>query len=68
MRGIHLDLLGLTVDTSGICLDVWAKRGKGNLLCSLTELLDKPGERVGQIRKLTRRIRDAVIGLREMSL
>lgn len=71
-NGVHLDLLGLTVDTSGICLDVWAKRGEGNLLgnllCSLTEILDKPGQRVGQVRKVTRRLRDAIIDLRELSL
>lgn len=69
---ITLTLLGLTVETSDICLDVRAKRGQGNLLgnllCGLTELLDQPGDRVGQIRKLTRRIRDAIIDLRELSL
>lgn len=44
--GINLELLGLVVDTSPICLDVFAQRGSGNLLgnllCSLTELLDGP--------------------------
>lgn len=71
-EGVHLALLGLTVDTSGICLDVWARRGDGNLLgnllCSLSELLDKPGAALGRIRNLTDRIRDAVIDLREMNL
>jgi hypothetical protein len=71
-EGVHLALLGLTVDTSGICLDVWARRGDGNLLgnllCSLSELLDKPGASLGRIRNLTNRIRDAVIDQREMSL
>ncbi|HEV7281658.1 MAG TPA: hypothetical protein VGN57_15760 [Pirellulaceae bacterium] len=71
-NGVQLNLLGLTVETSGICLDVWAKRGQGNLLgnllCGLTELLDQPGNRVGQIRKLTRRIQSAVMDQRELSL
>ncbi len=43
---IDLDLLGLVVTTSDICLDVYAQRGQGNLLgnllCSVVELLDKP--------------------------
>jgi hypothetical protein len=42
--GLTLDLLGLVVDTSGICLDVYAERGGGNLLgnllCTVTNLLD----------------------------
>jgi hypothetical protein len=45
-NGITLELLGLVVDTSGICLDVHAERGSGNLLgnllCGLTGLLDGP--------------------------
>jgi hypothetical protein len=44
--GLTLELLGLVVDTSGICLDVHAERGSGNLLgnllCSLLHLLDRP--------------------------
>jgi len=44
---IHLDLLGLVVDTSPICLDITAKPGPGNLLGNLlgglTRLLDAPG-------------------------
>jgi hypothetical protein len=43
-NGITLDLLGLLVETSPICLDVYAERGSGNLLgnllCGLTGLLD----------------------------
>ena len=43
--GVHLDLLGLQVDTSGICLDVHAERGSGNLLgnllCNVAKLLDR---------------------------
>jgi hypothetical protein len=40
---IHLDLLGLVVDTSAICVDVTAQRGQGllgDLLCGVAGLLD----------------------------
>ena len=41
---IHLDLLGLKVDTSNICLDIDAHPGPGNLLgnllCDISHLLD----------------------------
>jgi hypothetical protein len=41
---IHLDLLGLTVDTSKICLSIDAEPGPGNLLgnllCDVSHLLD----------------------------
>lgn len=44
--GLTLDLLGLVLDTSGICLDVYAEEGSGNLLgnllCNLSHLLDRP--------------------------
>lgn len=43
-EGVHLDLLGLVVDTSPICLDVYAEKGPGNLLgnllCNVVKLLD----------------------------
>jgi len=35
LDAIHLDLLGLTVDTSNICLDIDAHSGNGNLLGNL---------------------------------
>jgi len=42
--GVHLDVLGLKVDTSAVCLDVSAQRGPGNLLgnlvCGVAGLLD----------------------------
>jgi hypothetical protein len=42
---IHLNLLGLTVDTSDICLDVTAQPGSGNLLgnllANIAHLLDQ---------------------------
>ncbi len=42
--GLSLEVLGLLVDTSGICLDVYAERGDGNLLgnllCAVTNLLN----------------------------
>jgi len=58
---IHLDLLGLVVDTSEICLDVTAQRGPGNLLgnllCGLTHALDNNELDLGQvIGRLIRRI------------
>jgi len=44
---IHLDVLGLVVDTSAICVDVTAVEGPGNLLgnllCSLSDLLTNRG-------------------------
>lgn len=52
-NGVHVDLLGLHVDTSGICLNVTAQRGPGNLLgnllCDVVHLLDNPGDPVGAI-------------------
>jgi hypothetical protein len=58
--GIHIDLLGLMVDTSGICLDVYAERGSGNLLgnllCSITNLLNNRGNNAGGQRALIRNI------------
>lgn len=45
-EGINLTLLGLNVQTSGICLDIDAERGPGNLLgnllCTVTNLLNSP--------------------------
>jgi hypothetical protein len=44
--GLSLNVLGLLVETSPICLDVHAERGGGNLLgnllCNLVGLLDTP--------------------------
>jgi len=40
---IHLNLLGLTVDTSAICVDITAHQGEGllgDLLCGVSHLLD----------------------------
>jgi hypothetical protein len=61
--GVHLDLLGLAIDTSGICLDVYAERGQGNLLgnllCSLTGLLDRGGNtNIKRLLSLVGDIRD----------
>jgi hypothetical protein len=45
--GLHIDLLGLNIDTSGICLNITAESGEGNLLgnllCGITGLLDDGG-------------------------
>ena len=46
IQDIHLNLLGLHVDTSDICLDVTAHEGEGllgDLLCGLTSGLDLNG-------------------------
>ena len=47
LNPIHLNLLGLRVDTSQIVVDISAEPGPGNLLgnllCSVTGLLDSPG-------------------------
>jgi len=49
---INLDLLGLNVDTSKICLDITAHEGSGNLLgnllCDVSHLLDG-GTSIGDI-------------------
>lgn len=59
-EGITLDVLGLVVDTSGICLDVYAVEGPGNLLgnllCSLTDLLNNGGNTALAQRVLVRNI------------
>jgi hypothetical protein len=59
--GLTLELLGLLVDTSPICLDIHAEEGSGNLLgnllCQVSHLLDRPanGNAVqAQIRKISR--------------
>lgn len=45
LGAIHLDLLGLVVDTSDICLDITAVPGDllGDLLCAVAGLLDDGG-------------------------
>jgi hypothetical protein len=51
LQEIELNVLGLVVETSDICLDVYAVRGGGNLLgnllCGVTHLLDNPGNPLG---------------------
>jgi hypothetical protein len=46
LNAVELNLLGLKVETSDICLQVYAERGQGNLLgsllCGLVGLLDNP--------------------------
>jgi len=50
---LHLNLLGLVVDTSAICLNISSESGPGNLLgnllCSLTGLLDNGANLGSQI-------------------
>jgi hypothetical protein len=60
---IHLDLLGLNVDTSEICLRVTAEPGQGhllgNLLCGLSDLLNGGGD-LGRIARALNRIAGAI--------
>src|SRR5690606_15418877 len=75
---IHLDLLGLNVDTSEICLDITGDAGPGNLLgnliCDITGALDGPislqdllrnstGEVLGQVRGLIDELGNLLSGL-----
>lgn len=59
-QGIHLSLLGLNVDTSAICLTVDAQPGPGNLLgnllCSLSDLLNNRGNNAKAEQVLVRNI------------
>jgi len=62
---IHLDLLGLKVDTSAICLDVFAQKGGGilgDLLCNVDNLLSR-NNRGNAVNALTHNILDAISGL-----
>jgi hypothetical protein len=65
-EGVHLDLLGLVVDTSPICLDVYAERGPGNLLgnllCNVVGLLDR-GNGGNAVQALLRRVGRILAGL-----
>jgi hypothetical protein len=44
-EGLHVDLLGLNIDTSGICLNISGQEGQllGDLLCGISGLLDDGG-------------------------
>jgi len=58
LGAIHLDLLGLNVDTSDICLFVYAEPDQGvlgDLLCSVTDLLNGGGNQ-NAINSLVRNI------------
>jgi hypothetical protein len=64
LGAINLNVLGLEVRTSDICLDVYAVRGGagngggllGNLLCGVANLLDNPGNPLNAINRLVDRI------------
>jgi len=65
LDGIHLNVLGLQVDTSAICLDVFAVRGGGilgDLLSNINNLLGRnnPGNAV---TALTNNVLSAINGL-----
>jgi hypothetical protein len=53
---IHLDLLGLVIDTNTITLDITAQSGAGNLLgnllCGIANLLNNPSSLATALNKL----------------
>jgi len=60
-EGLNLNVLGLMVETSPICLDIYAQRGDGilgNLLCSVNNLLDNPGNPLNAISNKIGKILD----------
>ena len=66
-EGVIVNLLGLVVETSPICLEIYAERGEGNLLgnllCAVVHLLDAPGiigRRLDALLALVDGIRDAI--------
>jgi len=72
---IHVDLLGLNIDTSEICLKITAQSGPGkllgNLLTDIAHLLDNPNNTLGSIlgnlsatdlRRLTNGLTDVLNG------
>jgi hypothetical protein len=62
---LHLDLLGLVIDLSAVSLDITAVSGPGNLLgnllCSLTHLLDESPFPLAEILDLIAKI-NALLG------
>lgn len=65
---LNLNVLGLEVRTSEICLDVFAQRGGagngggllGNLLCTVSNLLNNPGNTGNAVENLLDRIFDRI--------
>jgi hypothetical protein len=66
LNEINLDVLGLNVATSPICLDVEAERGQGkllgNLLCGVAELLDQGSTLEEAIGSLNQNLQNRLIG------
>lgn len=66
-NGIQLNLLGLNITTSPICLDVYAQRGSGNLLgnllCSVVNLLNNPGNHGNAVNALLKNVNRLLDGL-----
>jgi hypothetical protein len=65
---LNLNVLGLEVRTSEICLDVFAQRGGagngggllGNLLCTVSNLLNNPGNTGNAVNNLLDRVFDRI--------
>jgi hypothetical protein len=64
---LHLDLLGLVVDLNQVHLNITAQQGPGNLLgnllCSVTHLLDNTGANGGALQNLINRLNAILAGL-----
>jgi hypothetical protein len=61
---IHLDLLGLNVDTSEICLSISGQQGLlGNLLCNIANLLNNPNASLNAILNRLDRLAGILQGL-----
>jgi len=63
---LDLNVLGLEVTTSAICLDITAQRGGGllgNLLFSVNHLLDSPGNPLAAVSNLADRVLGTIGGL-----
>jgi len=64
--GIHLNVLGLQVDTSAICLDIFAQKGGGilgDLLCNIDHLLSHNNQHGNALTALTNNVLGALNGL-----
>jgi hypothetical protein len=65
-QGIHLSLLGLNVDTSGICLSITGESGNGNLLgnlvCDLANALNNGTGLVSFLNGLTQHQLNTLLG------
>ena len=68
---IHLNLLGLHIDTNRIVIDITAHRGPGNLLgnllCAIAHLLDNPPAPKGPTANILTAVAKFTSGMRQLS-